>query len=199
MAESKKREMSDGLLRQRRNLLIISLTIIFFLYSEVEISKISVLGIEIITPKQNALMNILWVLWAYFFLRFLQYLQVENSRGYIEQCKVKFQFLASDIAHKMLETAKKYESNRSCGIVLNDLKLRFFMKLEVPQNEYNPESGEVENLENLETKHGSMLIVFAKAIWATTINTPKFTDNVLPILLALAAVTYGIVKHHISP
>lgn len=68
--ETKPSEMSDSLLRQRRNLIITSLILIGFLYAEIEITKISIFSIDFKTTRPNSVIEVLWIFWVYFLIRY---------------------------------------------------------------------------------------------------------------------------------
>jgi len=72
------RNISDGLLRQRRNLLLISLIMPLFFLSGASIDKINILG-TIITIKNPLIVEYsLLILFVYFLLRYWQYYQEET-------------------------------------------------------------------------------------------------------------------------
>ena len=56
--------------RQRRLLLIISLVLVFYVLTGVEISEISALGNTVELQSQRGVGVFLWVLWGYWFLRY---------------------------------------------------------------------------------------------------------------------------------
>ncbi|CAE6881435.1 hypothetical protein ACOMICROBIO_NCLOACGD_00293 [Vibrio sp. B1ASS3] len=72
------RDISDGLLRQRRNLLLISMLMPLFFLSGASIEKINILGTIINVSNPVILKYALVTLFAYFFLRYWQYYQEET-------------------------------------------------------------------------------------------------------------------------
>ncbi|MCR9674483.1 hypothetical protein NB557_14690 [Vibrio alginolyticus] len=81
MAEERKarsREISDGLLRQRRNSMLISVVIGLFYVSGAKIQKINVLGTHIELSSPQVIQYLLVVLFLYFTLRYWQYYKEEN-------------------------------------------------------------------------------------------------------------------------
>ena len=92
MAEEKKarpREISDGLLRQRRNLLLSTLVMPLFFVSGAEITKINVLGTNIELANPESVKYLLIALFLYFFLRYWQYYKEES---YIVDMHRKIQY-----------------------------------------------------------------------------------------------------------
>ena len=81
MAEDRKaryRDISDGLLRQRRNLLLISLLMPLFFLSGASVEKINILGTIIIVKSPDVVKYSLVMLFAYFLLRYWQYYKEET-------------------------------------------------------------------------------------------------------------------------
>lgn len=93
--------MSDSFLRQRRNLFIINLIVLFMMLAEVQASKITLGGASFENfGNPKAIFLFLWAFWGYFFYRFILYF-IED-----EWSKVKHKFL--DSYHNFLN--EKYRS-----------------------------------------------------------------------------------------
>jgi len=62
---------SEGLSRQRRNLLVVSSLIAFFNFAGVKISKLSILGLEFSSfERPEALFVAIWLLFLHFLFRY---------------------------------------------------------------------------------------------------------------------------------
>ena len=72
------RPMGDDLRRQRRNLIIMCLLLLFMKYGGVTINKLSVFGAEIILSNVLAIYVVLWLIWLYFLVRYSQYFWQEG-------------------------------------------------------------------------------------------------------------------------
>lgn len=72
--------MNADKLRQRRNLIAISVLLLVFDFAEVKVSKVSILGTELLVGNVQILVVCAWVLWAYFFLRYYQYWRLESEQ-----------------------------------------------------------------------------------------------------------------------
>ena len=70
--------MHEGLLRQRRNLIITSVILWFLKYGKVSLSKISIAGFDIAFENPNVLTLSLWLAFAYFYFRYYQYFVEEG-------------------------------------------------------------------------------------------------------------------------
>ena len=75
-------DLSDGLLRQRRNLLITSLLLIFLQHGGASIETLNVVGTSLKFSNPKAIYEGLWLLFFYFNLRYLQH--------YFDEGRAKF-------------------------------------------------------------------------------------------------------------
>ena len=73
--------MTDGLLRQRRNLMVTSLIIILLSFGGVKIEEVGALGTKLVFQRKDALYLGIWVIYAYFFFRYYQYVREEPDLG----------------------------------------------------------------------------------------------------------------------
>ena len=72
------KELSVGLLRQRRNLILISLVMPLFFLSGASVNKINMFGTVIHLQSQSGINIVLFVIFFYFLWRYLQYYLEEN-------------------------------------------------------------------------------------------------------------------------
>ncbi len=82
--------MSEGLVRQRRNLISVSCILIFLKFAGVEISKLTFLGMDFgKLGNPSALYLVIWVFYWYFLSRYYQYFSQEGrgrlSRYFYEE------------------------------------------------------------------------------------------------------------------
>lgn len=83
--ESKKpeKELSVGLLRQRRNLILISLVMPLFFLSGASVNQINMFGTVIHLASQSGINIVLFVIYFYFLWRYLQYyLEEERAKEF---------------------------------------------------------------------------------------------------------------------
>ncbi|ELB2790272.1 hypothetical protein ACE1OG_18035 [Aeromonas hydrophila] len=81
MAEDRKaryRDISEGLLRQRRNLMVVSMLMPLFFLSGASIEKINLLGTVVSVSNPVVIKYALIILFSYFLLRYWQYYQEET-------------------------------------------------------------------------------------------------------------------------
>jgi len=186
--------MTEHLIRQRRNLIITSLIVIFILYTGVEISKITILGIEIETPKQQSLINSLWAIWGYFLVRYYQYLRIEPATGFWGICTYKAKINIAIMVGRKIHNETEHGPRIERGIILQNMEKKSLLKWEYVIKKYNLEKEVEEEVRRIEVNSYKFIFPIFKGVLATTINTAKFSDNVFPILLALSTVSFGLYK-----
>src|SRR6478735_9451210 len=70
--------MSEGLLRQRRNLLIVCILLWFARYAGVTLNKANFAGFDVEIKNMEAMFTALWLAFAYFLSRYYQYFSSEG-------------------------------------------------------------------------------------------------------------------------
>lgn len=65
--------MTDTLKTSRFNLILVSVAISIYFAADLNISKFSFLGLEIVPGNSIALLVFAWLVWAYFLLRYTTY------------------------------------------------------------------------------------------------------------------------------
>ena len=69
----------NAFIRQRRNLMAVSVALAFLVLGEVNLPSINILGNVFIIPHPQAVRWFGWLLWGYWLLRYLQYLLALDS------------------------------------------------------------------------------------------------------------------------
>lgn len=173
--------MNNDLLRQRRNLILISGALIIYDFAEISIAKISLLGTDLLVGKPEALFLAAWLLWFYFFLRYYQYLKAESNLGIGSSCKFFFDQYAKENAAKAL-TANK--TIGGAGVLPNpefEVYKESIFKWKLRKNLFPDEEC---HLLDLPFRYVSCW--FLKSLIKLIILTPKVTDHVIPILIAIS-------------
>ncbi len=170
--------MNADLLRQRRNLILISGGLLLFDFADVSVTKVSVLGTELLIGNARVLAYFAWTMWGYFLLRYHQYLNIEGDLGISKAIQSGFEGRARAYVLGLLRI------QQIMGSV--DFK-RTGVRWNYSVNEYDGSSGGPR-----EIGKGSLPLLRApwwkaQSIYDVAIHTPKATDHVLPFLLALAA------------
>ena len=176
--------MNSDLLRQRRNLILISSVLIIFDFARVSIAKISVLGTELLIGDAKTLMIFVWVVWAYAFLRYYQYLRAEGDLRILAMLQVK---LHAKVRAYVFRQIKKDHVSGSIQHTRDGFRWKYSVY------EYVPGKGKEEMI--LSGPIPWLLMIWWQLATGVdvSINTPKATDHILPILLAVAAPTLRLI------
>jgi len=177
-----------GLLRQRRNLIITSILLIFLKFSGAEISKLSLLGLNF-DGFQNptAIYFFVWLLWLYFLVRYYQYYIREGVQLFVTEVSGVF----NDLCEKPIQVeVKKYFPNSTEYFQsYTDLRRRNWQY--IGQSEYNDEGYKVENY-SFNFPRWKLFVHEVKSILHAFLNIPTFTDYLLPYVLALFTLIYCV-------
>lgn len=174
--------MNQDLLRQRRNLIAISAVLIVFDFAQVTITKVSVLGTELLVGNARVLMAYAWILWAYFLLRYYQYWHLEPDRRIRSSFSSRLDAYARSYAKaKAVRDAAgqaygDYTISRT-GLISWSYSLRGYDPI----------------IEGMREGPAFALPAWRLATWVlksaifVAVQTPHATDHVLPFALAAAA------------
>jgi len=169
--------MSPDLLRQRRNLIAISSVLIVFDFAQVSITKISVLGTELLVGDARTLLFFAWMIWAYSLLRYYQYLRAEGD------LKITAAFQGGIDARLFPYVFRKIQKDRTGQIS----RMRTGLHWRYVVAEYDNQTGTVQPLHTGPIPLIYMLWWGLRSAFEVAVHTPKATDHILPILLAIAA------------
>lgn len=177
--------MNTDLLRQRRNLILVSGGLLLFDFANVSVAKVSVMGAELLIGNAVVLGYFAWAMWAYFLLRYYQYLRAESDLGLAKVIQSGFEGRARAYVFEQLQVKQVMGSIdfKRAGIQWN-----------YSVSEYDVSSGGPR-----ETQKGSLPILRAAwwkvgSILFVAFHTPKATDHVLPFFLALSAPLVSAIK-----
>lgn len=178
--------MTEGLLRQRRNLMIISILMVFIKFSEFKVKKLTISGLsfeELGNPSSIYVM--IWVLFFYFLFRYHQYYAQEGKGSLFSQIDaslgIKVQNHSAEITKKISESAS-YTPNNFDSIK----RQAWSITVRIPDHKYrgNDEMQEV-------TLDPFVIFKFKLACWFNAcVNSSVVTDYLLPYFMALFTFFY---------
>lgn len=180
-------DMSEGLIRQRRNLISVSCILVFLKFAGVEISKLSFLGLDFDELKNpSAFYLLIWVAYFYFALRYYQYFWQEGrsklTNNYISG-------VGSRTINKVWTNAKKdkingefraYEPNTLEELEANDWKY---------EATYRKADG-TKIVVGMVLEKKERVKCRVNTIINLTFHTSIVTDYLLPFLFAIGALSY---------
>ncbi len=177
--------MDTGLLRQRRNLILVSSALLLFDFANVTVTKVSVMGTELLIGNVKVLVYFAWAMWGYFLLRYYQYLREEKDLGISAGVKSQFDAKAWRYTFGIIN---KTQISGTIEFKRQGLRWTYSVK------EYDTGHSNLH-----ETKAGFLPLIptywwLARAFYYVAVHTPKATDHILPYLLAIAAPVVSIVK-----
>jgi hypothetical protein len=106
-------ELPQGVLRQRRNLLIVCLILLGILIFEPNITKMNLIFITIDKPPVHRLYFCLWIVGCYFFVRFFSYAMAHSFfRLVLEEYLLRMDLISGDYLIIRLDAATEKESSK---------------------------------------------------------------------------------------
>lgn len=177
--------MEAALLRQRRNLILISSGLLLFDFANVTVTKVSVMGTELLIGNVKVLMYFAWALWGYFFLRYYQYLHEEKDLGISSGIKSQFEARAW---HYTFKKINKTQIQGNLEFKRDGFRWRYSVR------EYDVARSNLH-----ETEAGSLPLMqtcwwLGRAFYHVVVHTPRATDHILPFILAIGAPAVSLVK-----
>lgn len=185
--------MTDGLLRQRRNLMALSLTIIFLRFGGVSISKVSLFGTEFLFNNIQALYAAIWLVFFYFLMRFYQYFMQESNKGIVEEFNKRLDGLC--FTNLMQDARKQHsiEGNMNGTFQISKLKRISFFRREGEVGRYISRELDHERLSLVYKVHLLKYIrQYLVASIHMTFQRSHLTDYFLPFIVAVFALLYGL-------
>jgi len=127
MSEKNTSEIRDAFIRQRRNLMLISVALLLVIGAGFRPEKINILGNTITVDNPDYIIYGIWMLWSYWFIRYIQHYNdlkdTEWRQRYSEELNFRIQRWAEPLALKL-----------RAGIDLEDKHISKFLG----QPEYKP-------------------------------------------------------------
>lgn len=174
--------MSPEFLRQRRNLIGISIIIILFKVAEISTDKLTVLGTTFEIGNPKVIPYFVWTLWVYFLFRYYQYINIEKTFNFVKRLTTKihnYVEIKIGIKHKDGNLNEKSTNYR----IENDglWKWSYTNQDEVPRKP-------------IQINKFILFLYNLKSIISVSVKTNQFTEFILPLLLAIAAPIIAVSK-----
>lgn len=180
--------MDADLLRQRRNLIAISAVLLIFDFADVKVSKVSVLGTELLIGDVRVLMWSAWVMWFYFFIRYYQYWRTAEGQA------VRKEF--SNASYRRAQRAlKRKRAREHKQISFRELNGRTHWRYSEPKKDSKPGHVTTEITQEIPVSLFYKLWWKVRAVVDVSLHTTSVTDLILPFVLAIAAPVVTIYSH----
>jgi len=197
----------DTFRRQRRNVMLVSLILVFYQTSGVVFKEINIFGnkLELTDPSQISI--VLWIVWAYFFWEYFIYYRTVRERftnffhdkmdSLIKKKGIEL-FKKEVIANDKFPVKPPYDFDKPAlsGISVTAREWRYY-KINIPDiTVKNEESGDEHRIRN-----HSVDIKVPRLFWPAIISfvsvvltTRWFTEYYLPFFLAVLPILYLIIQ-----
>lgn len=205
-------EIREGFIRQRRNLMLMSVVVFFAQYVGLEFKQLSFLGNQASIASSSSVMGFLWLLFGYWFIRYLQYFHEISEQGGVGLID-KFMFKRNQGVLTRLQ--KKEVSDRSIKYIVVEvnpklvdmedvsyrlasckvLHWRYFfgrvmMRVEVSAGSLRQRVNNVEI--NRRTSLLEVLVPTIKASVYIAFRTRLISEYILPVLLCFLPISYWL-------
>ena len=193
--------------RQRRNLILISVFLLFAVYLHLSISKLNFLGNEFPMSQPRLVWPMLGILWLYFLWR---YWQVFSWAAYWSGVQEHFKKRLVQKAWEILESAHAGERLRrldprnvmgqqqstTMGQV-DHAMIALFSDRALVTLWYVPEKevalfATPQNMDIPIGKDEGFKGLYLRSLFGAQVNTPLFTEHLLPFLVAFIALVCGV-------
>ena len=181
--------MTDGLLRQRRNLIIACVLLWTMKYGGITISKILLAGFEVHLQRPEAIIQAIWIAFAYFLYRYYQYFSSEGVSKLKEVVAQKLNERCEPIIKRRVKSAHPY--NNDAVLYAYDV-LKTNRWIYHGQDHIPDDDGKIYRTTtfDFEITRISLAVPMAKAISDSLFRNSVATDYIFPFALAAFVLFY---------
>lgn len=179
-------EYREGFVRQRRNLIIISLSLLFAETSKLTLTRLSVFGNELVIANPVVVNYALWTAWTYWLLRYYQYLR---HVGGISQIRDAYRERLDNTVRSLVRQKALKSCRSPDGFYLQDISTRSLSQWRIEHGERIPLEGPPRTSRE---ERRTTILTFGGLLlpriytWAFVIfSTRLATEYVLPFVIAL--------------
>jgi hypothetical protein len=189
MSEEDKDVITPAFVRQRRNLMAISLILIFWKLADVSVEEMHVLNVCLVIGQTNAVLYALWVAWGYWVWRYWQRLLELNG---LAKFSALFQVQVLDVATSIGRA--KLERSTGCD-VLNRKTITHSQDGIILT--FNARKGDARDVVELQTtiSGGTLKMTRLRAALLASVNGVPFTEYVVPIIIGFGAPTMWLLSY----
>lgn len=208
MADNKE-DTSTHFVRQRRNLILISVALFFSQFHQVELSKLSLFGNELNLKNPLNPEIYLWAAFFYLLWRYYTYFRETGKIGFFDKHLVKFANLVETLAEKELRRDKTLVKIMNDSLiktgtdkwqVLSSKPLepvtRTRWYLEVKTRGVSTDGKDAHNLTpvGVEVKGFSVLLAWVHAWLFVLFSTTLFSQYAVPFIIAAFPIVLGLYR-----
>lgn len=198
-------KIRENFTRQRRNLLLISLVVLFAEMSEIEIHKITILGNEVLFKNPESILIILRAALIYWLVRYYQYFRDIGEKGFRTSFYLRLSAFAKKIAFK--KVMEKYKKNNSFSAPGSDAVFEVFPReyriyesslkcimgdVEFVVSSNKGKSGTIEK-DSVIVEFPKLIIPIAFSVFHVVFHTRLVSEYIFPFCISLAPIIYRYV------
>lgn len=188
------REVWEGFVRQRRNLLIISLVLLFAETSELSLSKLNIFGNELLIRNPMTVNYALWAAWFYWLVRYYQYFlhaqgRLEIREAYSNRLEGSVRELVRKRALPQCQAKENYFFREIEKKSLREWTINHGERIRTV-DEGRTEYKDINRTDTL--TFNNLLLSRVRSWFYVVFQTRYATEYILPFLIAFAPLLYQI-------
>jgi len=196
------KDIRESFVRQRRSLIAVSLVLLFYLTSGLQIKSVNVFGTDLVITSPLKIAIVMWVCWIYFLLRYYQYFRDTPDKGFAIAYGARMHILVREESKKLFKHSytplEKYSEPRSFAFnkidVTETCPAYWDVEMDVDVG-YDTQEGvrfhDVKG-QDFKLKSSSLTVPKIKAVLHVALSTRFGTEYVLPFIVASFPVIYQI-------
>lgn len=178
--------MSEGFIRQRRNLMLLSMFLLIYDFANIQIAKVSLLGTELIAGRPQVLEWVIWGIWAYLSVRYAQYFAAEEQKRVLSEFMRERRELIERKARERFSESVRGSFQVVTGGTGRAINLRGWSAEAVTTLREGYHHTQKRSADKWEVPCSTALGVSLKAVYKTSLHTTAVTDLLLPVGLSIA-------------
>jgi hypothetical protein len=203
--------VTEGFVKQRRNLVAASLALIFYHTSGLVLEKLEIFGNTLNVRDPWLVSVVLWVAFGYFFLRYYQLFRDLGDKGIRSEYAGRLQSIVTRVAERKLrESYRSMDFGPSSqDIELKDINIAAIRK-DRNQWEFRATESKASHTARslrpdplqppmLYVKGRSLRLAKVRAAFHVAFNTRLLTEYYLPFLVAAIPVLVAVWKRYFGP
>ncbi len=190
--------------RQRRNLMIVSVLLIFYVILDLKLKTINILGNSFSIGDPKNIENFIWLLFTYFLIRYYQFHKVVNNSEFIltyidsmqkHVSRVAFNIFKKEDMERLVKDnpdGQNFIYRLDNSVIMSQYKWMWNIRISGARTWHIGRGAGSQSFRGLEcTVQGKQLIwPKIKSYYAVYVETPHITEYLLPFFLSL--VTVGV-------
>jgi len=178
-------DMNEGLMRQRRNLMITSAVLWVLAYGDVSIDSVTAAGISVKLVRPNAFLLALWAAFWYFLIRYYQYFSTHAQPILQELFASTVRQIVNDLAYRAIK-------GRFGGLGSFSRQIPSFADVLVRRKEIHVYARPGERLPvAFRLERLSIMCMVISRLFRVGVSSTYLSDYLLPFVFSLSVLGYA--------